>query len=66
MSNPLDTDKALRMFSKYISCEGISLNQAHIVRNDDLRVEPSSSLVVSQSILTQHHLNLIKDLDELH
>ena len=52
------------MCSNYISCEGISLNQAHIVRNDDLRVEPSSSLVVSQSILTQHHLNLIKDLDE--
>ena len=51
------------MCSNYISCEGISLNQAHIVRNDDLRVEPSSSLVVSQSILTQHHLNLIKDLE---
>ena len=53
------------MFSKYISCEGISLNQAHIVRNDDLRVEPSSSFVVPQSILAQHHFNLIKDLDQL-
>ena len=53
------------MCSKYISCEGISLNQAHIVRNDDLRVEPSGSLVVPQSILAQHHLNLIKNLDEL-
>ena len=53
------------MCSNYISCEGISLNQAHIVRNDDLRVEPSSSFVVSQSILAQHHLNLIKNLDEL-
>ena len=51
------------MCSNYISCEGISLNQAHIVRNDDLRVEPSSSLIVPQSILTQHHLNLIKDLE---